>query len=209
MIHTLRNLIDRLRYGTLFEAFQFRLDSMGIVIAPYYWIQEGVNDIDLSQIKSDFKDYTFGFFGPGELKLMVASEAWGYSEDKLLERLKEGEKCFGAKYHGAIVAFMWIDLEKWFIRKHRVKLGNNEAYLFDMYTMKPFRGKGIAPYLRYQSYRFLKEAGRDRLFSYSDYFNHPSIRFKRKLNARFLKICLYVELFKKYHWNWIIKDIHH
>ncbi|HYA30722.1 MAG TPA: GNAT family N-acetyltransferase [Acidobacteriota bacterium] len=163
----------------MFEALQYRLASMGIVIAPYYWIQEGVNDIDLSQNKADFENYTFGFFGPDEMKQIVASEAWGYAEDQLLARLEEGEKCFGAKYHGEIVAFMWVDLEKWFIKKHRTKLGNNEAYLFDMYIMKPFRGKGIAPYLRYQSYRFLKKTGRDRLFSYSDYFNNPSIRCKK------------------------------
>lgn len=208
MVRALRSFLDRLKYGTLFEALQFRLESMGIVIAPYYWIQEGTNDLDRLQIKNDFNDYTFGFFGPDELKLIAASEAWGHSEDDLLARLKDGEKCFGAKYHDEIAAFMWIDLEKWFIKRHGMKLGGNEAYLFEMYTMKPFRGRGIAPYLRYQSYRFLKEIGRDRLFSYSDYFNHPSIRFKQKLNARFLKICIYIELFNKYHWNWILKDCH-
>ena len=208
MIRKLRNLIERLRYGTLFEALQYRLASVGIIIAPYYWIQEGLNDIAPSPIQTDFADYTFDFFGPDEIKLIVASKTWNYSEDKLLARLKTGWKCFGAKYRGEIAAFMWIAFDEWCIKKHRVKLSNNEAYLLDMYTVKPFRGRGIAPYLRYQSYRFLKKTGKDRLFSYSDYFNNPSIRFKKKLNARFLKIGLYVELFNKYHWNWIIKDIH-
>lgn len=203
-----RNLIERLRYGTLFEALQYRLASVGIIIAPYYWIQEGLNDIAPPPIQTGFDDYTFDFFGPDEIKLIAASKTWDYSEDKLLARLKTGWKCFGAKYRGEIVAFMWIAFDEWFIKKHRVKLSNNEAYLLEMYTMKPYRGRGVAPYLRYQSYRFLKETGRDRFFSYSDFFNHPSIRFKQKLDAQFLKIGLYVELFNKYHWNWIIKNIH-
>lgn len=209
MIHKLRNLIDRWRYGTLFEALQYRLESVGIVIAPYYWIQEGAEDIDLSQMPGGFEDYSFDFFGPDEIQQILASKTWNYTEDKLSARLKKGEKCFGAKYRGEIVAFMWMDFDEWFIKKHRVKLNKNEAYLLDMYTMKPFRGKGIAPYLRYRSYQFLKEAGMERLFSYSDFFNSPSIRFKKKLNARFLKFGLYVELFNRYHWNWILKDLHH
>ena len=47
--------------------------------------------------------------------------------------------------------------------------------------------------------------GRVKCYSYSDLFNTPSIRFKKKLNAKILELGLYVELFKKYHWNWTIK----
>jgi GNAT superfamily N-acetyltransferase len=205
-IRPLKNLIERWKYGTLFEAFQYRLESAGIIIAPYYWIEEGVQALDPRRLAGGFEDYTFGFFGPEEIKRIAAGESGGRAEDDMLARLESGQKCFGATCHGEIAAFMWIDLAHWFIRRHSARLAADEAYLFDMYTLKPFRGKGIAPYLRYQSYQTLREMGKNRFFSYSDYFNHPSIRFKQKLNARFLKTCLYVELFNRFHWNWTLRN---
>jgi hypothetical protein len=48
--------------------------------------------------------------------------------------------------------------------------------------------------------------GRDKCYSYSDFFNRPSIEFKKKLDAKCLKVGLYIELLKKYGWNWIIRD---
>ena len=175
-------------------------------MSPYYWIQEGLNIDDMLVPQGNFESYSFEFFGPKEIKAIVESKAWKRSEEELLSRLKGGKECFGAKYQGEIVAFMWIDFKESICKWNRFLLKDNEAYLFDMYTMKPFRGKGIAPYLRYRSYKILKDLGRDKLYSYSDLFNSPAINFKKKLNAKVLKLGLYIELYKKYHWNWIIKN---
>ena len=206
MIRKFKNLFYRFRYRTVFEALQYRLESIGISVSPYYWIREGLNDNSLPEFQNNLESYSFEFFGPEEIKAIVESKAWKYSEEQLLSWLKEGKKCFGAKYHGQIAAFMWIDFNNSNCKWHRFPLKDDEAYLFDMYTMKPFRGKGVAPYLRYQSYKILKDMGRYKCYSYSDFFNSPSIKFKKKLNANFLKIGLYIELFKKYRWNWIIKN---
>ena len=63
---------------------------------------------------------------------------------------------------------------------------------------KPYRGKNLAPYLRYKSYEMLKEMGRDKLYSISEYFNSPAVKFKQKLNAKKLKIILFINLFNKF-----------
>ena len=206
MIEIIKNLFYRLRHGMLFEAFQYRLDSIGIIIAPYYWVQEGINDISWAGLQNSFEDYTFDFLGIDEIKTIAASKTWKYSEKELLSWVNKGKKCFAAKYKGEISAFMWIDLDECKWQKLNFRLKDNEAYLFDMFTMKSFRGKGIAPYLRYQSYKILKDKGRDKIYSLSDFFNSPSISFKKKLNAKFLKLCLYIDLFNKLHWNWVIKS---
>ena len=120
--------------------------------------------------------------------------------------LKEGKKCYGAKYKGQIVAFTWVSLDESNYEWHKLQLKENEAYLFDMHTAKAFRGKNIAPYLRYQSYRVLKNMGRNKFYSISQFFNTPSKKFKKKLNAKFLGLHLTIRLFKKYKWNWKLKD---
>ena len=206
MIQRFKNLLGRIRYGTLFEAIQYRLESIGISLSPYYWIQEGLTGDTIPDSKGNFEGYSFEFFGLDEIKSIVESKAWKYSEEQLVSWLKDGKKCLGAKFQGQIAAFMWIDLAESNCKWYRFPLKDNEAYLFDMYTMKSFRGKGIAPYLRYQSYKVLKDMGRSKCYSYSDFLNAPSIKFKKKLNAKFLKTGLYIQLFRRYHWNWIIKS---
>ena len=70
-----------------------------------------------------------------------------------------------------------------------------------MYTVPAHRGKRLAPYLRYQSYRRLAREGMTRLYSISDAFNTPSIRFKQRLGARFVKLGVSVTLFNRWRWN--------
>ena len=88
---------------------------------------------------------------------------------------------------------------------YKFPLKDNEAYLFDAYTLMHFRGKGLAPYIRYQCYKELAKSDRHKLFSISNYFNTPSIKFKNKLNAKFLELRLSVELFRKWSFDLHLK----
>lgn len=195
------NLSDRLRHGTVLEAFQYRLGRFGIVVAPYHWVQEGEDLGPLEKLYDTKEGFTFSQFGREEIKAIAAGNSWAYTEEELLAWLGQGRRCIGATFRGEIAAFMWIDCDECNCRYFRFKLEPNEAYLFDMFTMKPYRGRGLAPFLRYQGYKILRGLGRDTLYSYSDCFNAPSINFKKKLNARFLKTGLYLELFGRHRWN--------
>jgi predicted GNAT family acetyltransferase len=203
--HIIKNILYRLRHGTLFLSFQYRLKKIGIYIAPYYVVQENLDYGTNPKFYDTFENYSFDFFGPEEMKAIALSNTTGYTEDQMLAWLNEGKKCLGAKYQEEIAAFMWIYFDGGNLYEMKLKLKDNEAYLTNMFTMKEFRGKGIAPYLRYKSYKILKDMGRDKIYSCTEYFNSPAINFKKKLNAKLLHIGLYIELFNKYHWNWIIK----
>jgi GNAT superfamily N-acetyltransferase len=135
------------------------------------------------------------------MKIVDEITSWKSSEEHWHSLLEEGKKCFAAKYRGQIVASMWIALDQCDTEWGKFVLKDNEAYLFSLCTKEEYRGRQIASYLRYRSYAALKEMGRDRFYSYSSFFNASSIKFKKRLNARFLKLGLYIELFKKYHWN--------
>ena len=104
--------------------------------------------------------------------------------------------CLALKHQGRLVAFTWCDLNECTFRGHRFRLKDNEAYLFDMYTIEKYRGKGIAPYLRFQLYRELRKLGRVKLYSVSGYLNKSAVKFKDKLGAKQLKLGIYINLFE-------------
>jgi hypothetical protein len=123
------------------------------------------------------------------------------SLEVLLTRLKQGKMCFGAKHRGQIVAFSWCDLESFFFKGLPFKLRDDEAFLFDAHTLEAFRGRAIAPYLRYQQYKELAGLGRHKLYSISGRYNASWLKFKRKLNARLIGAGLLIELFDKWHFS--------
>jgi hypothetical protein len=176
---------------------------VGIRISPYYIVLEGLFDGNQSDLEKGFDGYDIGFLGPQDMKeiSVIPGPDRVFSEEKLLLRLKEGKKCLGVKYRGEIVAFTWFDLVECSSMFYRFSLKKDEAYLFDAHTLMSFRGKGIAPYTRYQCYKELAKLGRDKLFSISECFNTPSIRFKMKMDAKLLELGLFVELFKKWRFN--------
>ena len=74
-----------------------------------------------------------------------------------------------------------------------------------MYVYENYRGKGIAPYLRYQCYKLLEKEGVNTFYSISEYFNFSAIKYQKKFNAKPLELCLSIKLFKINIWNFTLK----
>ena len=103
------------------------------------------------------------------------------------------------------MAFNWFDFEKFRFDRYEFNLQPNEACLYDAYTNMDFRGRGLVPYIRYQSYKELERLGRSRIYSGSDYFNTSSLRFKQKLNAKLIELHLVVILFKQWRRRFVLR----
>jgi hypothetical protein len=185
------------RYGTLLSSIRSRLYRTGININPFYLVEERLSESGPPELKDNLEDYRFQFLTPQDMKMIGQSDIVRGQEAEYNACLAKGWKCMGAKYRGKTVAYNWIDLEECHFPGQKFRLKKNEAYLFNMYTAVPFRGKNIAAYLRYETYKALEKMGRDTFYSISEVFNKPSIRFKQKLNARFVKKGLFIEFFKK------------
>jgi hypothetical protein len=204
-MHILKRIWSKVRYSPLLRLVLDGLSKIGIRITPYYIVSEGLFNRSIPHLETGFDEYDLGFLGPNDMKEISLIPDINIPEKELLIRLKEGKKCFGVKYKGELVAFTWCDFIEYTCNDHRFLLKENEACLFDAYTLMSFRGKGIAPYIRYQCYKELYKMGRHRLYSISDYLNTPSIRFKMKLDAKLLELFLYIGLFKKWHLNLRLK----
>jgi len=192
----------RFRNGLVLQYFQQLLGRAGIVVIPYYWIREHADRAAVAPPNA--ADCVLGFFGPDDMPAVARCWENGPTEARLLARLREGQRCFGARHQGAIACFTWANLAHGDRRIHCIRLREDEAYLHDMYTVAPFRGRGLAPYVRQRFCQALRDAGRERLYSYSSCLNTPAVAFKRKLNAEFLELGLYFEPFGKLHWDRVL-----
>ncbi len=201
------NLRNRIKYGRISEAVTWRLGSAGLVFIPYVWYEESIKLISFKDTPKFDNNFEFTFFGLTEMLIIGQSGAWHYDQQQLLGWLEQNKICYGAKKDGRIAAFTWADLEECKCNYRHFKLKSNEAYLFDMFTMKPFRGQNLAPILRYKTYEALNAMGRDKCYSYSDYFNTPARKFKAKLNAKPVELCLYINLFNTIRKNILIKKL--
>lgn len=200
-----KKISKAIRYGTLFQSLHRRVHRMGINIFPYYLVREQPSEVSLSEFKGNLEEYDFQFLSLQDTEEIRKTEIKRVGEDQFREWLKKGWKCMGVKHSGKVVAYNWIDLEECHYSGHRFRLKDNEAYLFNMYTLSLYRGKNIAAHLRNETYKALKDMGKNTFYSISEVFNRPSIKFKKKLNAKFIKLCLFIELFKKFRWNLTLK----
>ncbi len=196
----------KIRYGMVLQVIKNRIGRLGIEIVPYYLYLEEVTVVaEMPKIKGNVSDYRFEFLGQADMKVIAENNS-GYHKEDYMSFLAAGQICLGMKLGDEIAAFMWINIKERGFKETIIPLKSNEAYLWNMYTMESFRGMNLAPYLRYKSYEVLKGMGRDQLYSISEYFNTPAVKFKQKLNAKRIRLGLYVKLFKKYHWDLTLRS---
>ncbi|MBC2717014.1 MAG: hypothetical protein HF978_17050 [Desulfobacteraceae bacterium] len=202
----LKELWIKFRYSHFLRLFFDVLAKFGIRITPYYTFRETISSENQPAQPEEFENFKISFWGPEEIKAMALIRGRKFSEEDLLKRLNKGQKCLGLKKGSEIIAFTWCNFKELTFKWHRTPLNKNEVFMFDAYTLVDYRGKGIAPFLRYHCYKELEKLGMSNLYSYTDYFNTPAGKFKLKLNAEKEKLNLYIVLFNKWPFHFVLKD---
>jgi hypothetical protein len=194
-----------IRYRLVLHKMNERvLARLGIKIEFYYWLQEGLVAAMPPGLGDGLEDYTLTVFGPEEVRAIASLLPWR-GETDLLQQLQRGNRCFGLKHQGQIAAFVWCDLNECSYRWHRVPLRDNEAYLYDQFTLDAFRGRNLAPYLRYRTHDALRRIGRDIFYSATQSFNSSALRLKEKLGGRLLWLAVGIDLFGKVQRHYILR----
>ncbi len=192
------------KYKKVLLNVTYVLGKVGITISPYYfYLEEADNRINI-KLSPALDSTVSGFLSPADLeKVYHHPETQGYAA---LEKVFKDDKhfCFALKQGDEVMSFTWCDMDK--IRWVKsIDLKPDEAYMFNAYTYKKYRGMNIAPYLRFYLYKYLKELGRTKIYSYTEYFNTPAVNYKKKLKAKPLKLGLYIRLFSKIKWDLTLK----
>ncbi len=207
LISRFKSALARIKDKGLLSTLRHYLHMIGFEIATYYYMKEMLPADIPAELTALPEDFVFSVFGPEEMAMIdKLPEREGYvAEDYMAENIKLGDTCLGIKHNGKIAAFTWTSLDKVRGKLHDATMKPNEAYLFDMYVLKEFRGKNLAPILRYKNYEALRALGRDTFYSITLASNTASIRFKRKLNAQLLLKAVHFDFFKILRWRWVLK----
>ena len=200
----LKRILSKIRNIIYMQRLLKNLARLGIEITPYYIVREQAS-VAFSSVKSttipDLNTCWIERKALGEIlhlegKVML---------DELQQRAADGHRCFAAKHNERVIAKMWCNLKEFHSPPCQFDLQDNEAYLYAAHTEPGHQRIGISPFLREKCYEALAKEGITNFYSYTEYFNIPAKKFKIKLGARNLAICLYVSLFKRISWNWTLK----
>jgi len=205
-MYYLRHLRSKLKYSGPLRIILGGLYKLKISIDYYYIVQEGLAGGKITAYESGFDGYTLEYLGPEDIDSLCAIPLRITTRSQYVDYFKHGCLCLGLKKEGKLAAFTWSNLKQMSYAVHSTPLKSDEAYLFDAYTLMDYRGKGIAPYLRYQMYKELAKLGRVKLYSISEYLNKSSIKFKKKLNGQIIALHVWIRLFDKWEWHKLIKE---
>lgn len=202
-VSILKRYYSVVKNGLFLFGLRNRFAAIGIDINPYYWVEEEYERCQTPTIKGDSAKYILKYLNISQIQLITGH--FGSNQEQLLEGVKNGQLCVALEYEGEIACYTFIELKDFVFNGRSFKLKPNEAYLLNMWTFHNYRGKNLAPYLRYQAYRLLEERGINIKYSISQYFNKSSIKFKKKLNSKHHYLCLSIVFFKKIKWNFTLK----
>ncbi len=193
-----------IKHGLILQGVRYAFAKIGIDIMPYYWVQEEASLSQKPLIKTDSQDFIFKSLNNEEIKLIL-EKSDAINEKKIIQSLDKGQECVGLKFGNQIAAYMFIELNDFIFNNRTFKIKENEAYLLNMFTFETYRGKNLAPYLRYCCYRYLKNRNIMVKYSISNYFNKSAIKFKKKLNSKHIRLDVNIELFKRLQWHFTLK----
>ncbi len=195
---------SRFRNGLVLFSVRNFMTRFGVDIDPYYWEREGLALSSEPHIRGDASAYSIVPIEAEDIRIL--DNIMGMDPAQLKKDIENGQFCIGLMHGKDIAALMFAETKDFAYKYRAFKLGPGDAYLLNMYTYEAYRGKNLAPYLRYHSYKELKKRGIDNIYSITGYFNKSSLKFKQKLKVQHLQLFLYIGLFKKFHWNYKLKD---
>ena len=200
----MRKLRKVLRYGLLMQRILSWLRSHGLDIHPFCLIREGVRayDLTLPDLAGEFESTVLT---QDEIPAIAALSPWATVEN-VQGRFDRGDLCLVLKNEETVAGYTWVNFEEVSEPKCSYVLQPGEAYLYDAYIAPDYRGRDLAPYMRYECYKHLRNDGRDAFYSLSDYFNKPAIRFKVKLNAEIVRLYLYMAVGSREIGHWTLKN---
>ena len=201
----LRRLKQKIKYNSLLRILHDGLLKVGIQISFFYLVEERLYK-EIPKFELDqFPGYHLVFLEENDITELCSIPERTISKEKLLRLMKKGCTCLCLKKENDLVAFTWVNPDECTYGTYKLSLKENEAYLFDSYTLIKYRGNNLAPFIRYQCYKELNKKGKNILYSISEAVNKQSINFKKKLGARFVLLGLRISLFKKLNYSRTLK----
>jgi len=200
-----KHIAIKIKYNPLVSILLDVVSKAGIKIQPFYVFSENISQQIPNKYKNGLKEYDICLLDHSDMVDIASIPERKVNEKELSTRLKKGNICLAAKYHGEIVSFCWCDMSECHYKGYKFSLQKDEAYTFDAFTKISHRGKDLAVLLRYQLYKRLSRLEIKTVYSISNRFYLPAMRFKQKLNACIVDSGIFFDFFNFWHSNSFVK----
>ena len=201
----LGRLRGRIKHGLLTQEILDRLGGLGIRLTPYLIVDESPGA--LINYEREISDCSFRPLGANEMHMVANMPNRKRDLEGVLSRLAVAE-CLGAFIGDTLAGYTWSRRDQVGRLRGRIQfhqLSPDEAYLFDMYVDKDFRGMSLAPLLRHHLFQHLLSKGVRRFYSITTYFNRSSRKFKAKLGARELELRFTIGFWSRLHADFLLR----
>lgn len=111
-------------------------------------------------------------------------------------RFDRGEKCFVALHEGRVVSYIWGSRGRVGVEEisMAVQTGPLEMYLYDAFTLEPWRGNNLYPAVLRQALEYGRDLGLKRMTIFVEARNIPSIRGITKAGFTLFQTLLYKKI---------------
>lgn len=207
-MNPVQKIYSKFRHGLVLKWFHDRLMELGIEITPYYWIKENISENVPAGLKDeDFKEFNLEELTEKDMPAITTTE-----EDRtitlalLIKKINTpGVVCYALKHKGQITCFTWYDFKECSDFLRQLPMKANEAYRFDLFTFRPYRGKKLSIYLRHLSGKALRNKGISCVYSFIEALNTPAYKSKLNLDVQVLELHIRFKIFKHFRRVWLIK----
>ena len=201
----LGRLRGRIKHGLLTQEILDRLGGLGVRLTPYLIVDESPGA--LINYEGEISGCSFRTLDASEMHMVANMPNRKRDLEEVLSRLAFAE-CLGAFIGDTLAGYTWSRRDHVGRLRGRIKfhqLAHDEAYLFDMYVDKDFRGMSLAPLLRHHLFQHLSSQGVRRFYSITTYFNRSSRKFKAKLGARELELRLSISFWSRLNADFLLR----
>jgi len=174
---------DRIRFGLATQEVLDRLSRVGILIYPYFVVEEPI--VDRPEFADLYPHLQVKRLEPGEAHL-IASVPERPRDEAAVRDMLEQATCIAVLEEGELLAYSFFTsalIPGGLSEVATSRLPDDWAYLFDMYVRPKARGGALAAWMRHRVHQALAEAGVSHGCSLSLAFNRSTRRFKSKLGA--------------------------
>ena len=182
----------RFQYNSWLRLIINALKRVGITILPYYVFRRTVSTAPKPPL---LKNMEFAELSADDMAHIAGLPLVHGSEATYFKRLAEGQRVFGLRQAGEVVAFCWFDPDCFSFPGEGDGLRPEEVYIYDIYTRPDRRGQGIAPLLNACYTKSMHDEGFRDFLGVIDSLNRPSISYVRKVGSQAERKSLYLNLF--------------
>ncbi|MFM1878452.1 MAG: hypothetical protein RLZZ241_1318 [Bacteroidota bacterium] len=196
LLSAFQKLKEQSKNGLLIHTLRNGLTRTGINLDPYVITVESLKFTSLPEIKDDASLYVVKQVDDDVIREIFEKMRWHTGELNTILALEHFS--FVLYKQEQVAAFMMAWVNQYCYKTKLFKLESHQAYLDSMFTFDEFRGKNLAPYLRYKCYELLTEKGYTEYLSITQYFNYSSLKYKAKINAKYKGLYLYMGFFNRF-----------